>query len=74
MDAIWMSRADILSSTVRVGTAASKCMVGGCDVVSGVVGGDDWISDGSVMIGSECFLGGQLTVSIAIRKAMDTVS
>jgi hypothetical protein len=37
------------------------CDVGvvGCDVVSGVVGGDDWISDGSVMIGSECFLGDQ---------------
>eukprot|EP00978_Attheya_sp_CCMP212_P004072 scaffold8800_cov58-Attheya_sp.AAC.1 len=29
----------------------------GCDVVAGVVGVDDLISDGSVMIGSECFLG-----------------
>eukprot|EP00978_Attheya_sp_CCMP212_P048466 scaffold525045_cov126-Attheya_sp.AAC.1 len=33
MDAIWMSIAEICSSYVRVGTAASKCMVGGCNVV-----------------------------------------
>eukprot|EP00978_Attheya_sp_CCMP212_P028027 scaffold95603_cov35-Attheya_sp.AAC.1 len=48
-------------------------MVVGCDMVSGVVGGDNWVSDGSVMIGRECFLGDQIRESIAMGKAMDTV-